>query len=784
MSTDDSRVRAGVARDCIAIGAFVLLLCVSLTTSDLLRRADLFFFDVVQPLLQRPSPQKIVLIAIDGASTKALGGWPVKRADYAALIDRLTAAGVAAIGLDVAMTHPARILPAGDAWLASAIRRNGRVVLPVVVAGEDGMPSPAPPVQPIASAAFAVAQVNAAPNSDTVSRSFYLREGLPHAEYEHMSESLLRASGVPFAGCDEPPARDPLRWVGACRRYVPLGPCPSYQSIPFLDALEGRVAPGLLKDAIVLIGPTAKTADTHFVTPGSEPPSRAGVEFVAQATYALASGSLVRNASWTGQLLFSLSVLPWLCAALCALGPRAALFASAALALAACVASLLLLKIAHLFFFPATAVAACLFAYALSAWRRQEALLCYLSSEAERAIADPGLPGDTPAYTNALDPFRRRVIVMSAMVARLRRSAHLISKWMDSLPEATLVASAAGAVMLANRRALGLYEMDADRRGSPPPAAGRHAADVMREMTASDDAAQYVQRALETLAKRSCVATASEPSGQIEGLEIVDAKRRSLLVKCAIVQAHEASDAMLIIHVADITPMRAAERQRDAALRFLSHDMRSPQAAILTLLEQRRQAPDELPEAQFTDLVSHYAQSTLTLADQFLLLARAEARSPKAADVDLAPLLGDAVDDLWAHASAKRTAVRLIAEPGMLVVADALLLRRGFANLIDNAIRYSPEGATVTVAADESEGRWRVRVTDTGIGIPANQLPNLYTEFFRIDPSGARPGHGLGLAFVKQMIDALGGEIRVESTVGRGSVFTLLLPQSTAQRGS
>jgi signal transduction histidine kinase len=241
---------------------------------------------------------------------------------------------------------------------------------------------------------------------------------------------------------------------------------------------------------------------------------------------------------------------------------------------------------------------------------------------------------------------------------------------------------------------------------------------------------------------------------------------------------------MVIFHVADVTPMRAAERQRDAALRFLSHDMRSPQAAILALIEQRRQAPADLSEAQFADLVGHYARWTLTLADQFLLLARAQARASKAAEVDLVPLLGDAVDDLWAHASAKRVRIRLFAEPGMLVVAAALLLRRAFANLIDNAVRFSPEGATVTVSAGERDGRWCVSVADTGIGIPAHQLPNLFTEFFRVDARGATAGHGLGLAFVKQVVDALGGEIHVESAVGRGSVFTVLLPRNVARRDS
>ncbi|KWF65091.1 histidine kinase [Burkholderia multivorans] len=784
MRVDAAHGPSGFVRECIAIAAFVLLLCVSLTATGVLRRADLFFFDIVQPLLQRPSPHKIVLIAIDAASAKALGGWPVKRADYAALIDRLTEAGVAAVGLDVAVTHPGRILPAGDAWLARAAERNGRVVLPVVAVDEDGEASAVPPLAPIAAAAFAVAHVNAVPDADRVSRSFYLREGPPHTDYEHMSVALLRASGVPFMRCGERPEHDALRWSGACRRYVPFASRPSYRTIAFLDALEGRVAPGLLKDAIVLIGPTTSTANTHFITPGSEPQPRAGVEFVAQSTYALASGSLVRRASWGGQLLFTLSVLPWLCAALGMLGPRAALLASIGTAVFAGGMSLLMLKTAHLFFFPAPAVAACLCAYAFSAWRRQEALLQYLTREAERAMADPGLPGDAPTCPSATDPFRRRVLVMSAMIDRLRRSARLISEWMNSLPEATLVASASGAVMLANRRALALYDTGAERRSVPRPAAGRHAAQMLREMTASDDAAQYAHRALQTLAQRSGAATASEPAASMDGLEIVDARQRSLLVKCAIVPAHEAGDAMVIFHVADVTPMRAAERQRDAALRFLSHDMRSPQAAILALIEQRRQAPADLSEAQFADLVGHYARWTLTLADQFLLLARAQARASKATEVDLVPLLGDAVDDLWAHASAKRVRIRLFAEPGMLVVADALLLRRAFANLIDNAVRFSPEGATVTVSADERDGRWCVSVADTGIGIPAHQLPNLFTEFFRVDARGATAGHGLGLAFVKQVVDALGGSIHVESAVGRGSVFTVLLPRNVAQRDS
>lgn len=808
MHAEDASMPAGMAREWPTLGVVLVLLALVLTTSGALRRADLFFFDLAQPLLQESSPTRIVLAAIDDASVKALGGWPVKRKDYAAAIDRLTAAGVGAVGLDVAMPNRGRLQPSGDEPLAQAMTRNGRVVLPLVVADATALTASAirpviKPAAPMADAAFAIAEANAAPDADGVARSFYLREGAPSAVYEHMSVSLLRASGVPVPPCGEPLEREAQRWFGACRRYVPLGPAPSYASFPFIDVLEGRVAPSLLKGAIVLIGPTTSTADTHLVTPGRARPPLSGVEFLAEATQALASGSLVRDASWVGQLLFSLCVLPLLCAAQFALGPRAGLLAALALALAACLASLVLLKAAHVFFFPSTAAATCLAAYPLCAWRRQEALLRYLGEAAASAMAEPGLPGEFVTHRCAIDPLHRRVLAMSAVIARLRRSARFISEWMNSLPEATLVVASSGVVMLANRKALGLYPSDAYPAHSSPRPAGRLAVDVLRDMTASEHAVEYVREALRRLTGSDGAGVATEGPvkagtsaatnagtsandnphhdgfAPMNSMEIVDGKRRSLLIKCAVVPAPHASDAALIFHVADVTPMRTAERQRDSALRFLSHDIRSPQTAVLALIEQRRHAPAELPEARFMELVAHYAQSALTLADQFLFLARAEGRTPAASTVDLALLLGDAVDDLWPQASAKHTAVRLNAEPGMLVMADAPLLRRAFANLIDNAVKFGPPGATVRVAAGEREGRWAVTIADNGPGIPADQIPNLFTEFFRLPSEHPAPGHGLGLAFVKHVIDTLGGQIHVESDVGHGSVFTLLLPKKS-----
>jgi signal transduction histidine kinase len=196
------------------------------------------------------------------------------------------------------------------------------------------------------------------------------------------------------------------------------------------------------------------------------------------------------------------------------------------------------------------------------------------------------------------------------------------------------------------------------------------------------------------------------------------------------------------------------------------------------LVELKRQDPVDMPEGKFTELVAQYAASTLNLADDFLFLARAESQPPRLVKIDLALLVGDAVDDVWPHARAKHTTVRLAAEPGMIVLADALLLRRAFANLIGNAIKFSPDGATVTVEAAELPAAWKVSVIDKGVGISEVRIQELFKEFVRLDADPSRPGHGLGLAFVKSVIESLGGEVSVQSGVTIGSTFSVVLPKA------
>jgi signal transduction histidine kinase len=438
----------------------------------------------------------------------------------------------------------------------------------------------------------------------------------------------------------------------------------------------------------------------------------------------------------------------------------------------------------HTFLPPVASVMTCAIAWPLWAWRRQEALLDYVSREARTVSRELSVPNDDthdkPRARRFSDPVQRRLDAMASLSERVRRYRELIAQWVDTLPEATLVTSPDGIVMLTNEQVFVLAEQSELRRGARSAPAGRQVADVLFEITASHRAIEFATQALALLEPWSAGQALPSKAAALlaQGIEVTSARGgRSLLIKCAPIRPSAGRSSALIFHIADVSSMRKAERQRDMALRFLSHDMRSPQAAMLVLADQMRQEPPRFTQQRFTDLVTHYASTALRLSDDFLFLARAESVAPKLTRVDPALALGDAVDDFWPQASAKSTTVNLLAEPGTSLIADAQLLRRAFGNLIGNAIKYSPPASTVKVRLAETPRHLSISVVDQGIGISGADKRQLFSEFSQLDMRFARTGHGLGLALVKTVVDSLGGRLFVRSTLGKGTIFTVRLPK-------
>jgi heavy metal sensor kinase len=208
-----------------------------------------------------------------------------------------------------------------------------------------------------------------------------------------------------------------------------------------------------------------------------------------------------------------------------------------------------------------------------------------------------------------------------------------------------------------------------------------------------------------------------------------------------------------------------------------SHELRTPLAAmqaILGVIREERRTPEDYEQA-LAD-ISEEADRLRGLVEGLLRLARGDTRLPAAPEpVDLSTLLYDVTDSLRPMAEAKGLTLTCTAPGGLTLSGNRDDLIRLLVNLLDNAIKYTDRG-TIAVTAHNRHGSVRVAVADTGQGIPAEHLPRLFDRFYRVDASRTNRGSGLGLALALEIARAHGGTIEVNSAVGVGTTFTVLLP--------
>lgn len=232
----------------------------------------------------------------------------------------------------------------------------------------------------------------------------------------------------------------------------------------------------------------------------------------------------------------------------------------------------------------------------------------------------------------------------------------------------------------------------------------------------------------------------------------------------------------------DVSEMREAERRREDLLRVLSHDMRAPQASILTLIEMRDLDPGAVDAETIIGRVGAFARRTLALADDFLRLARTE----QFEELDLADLVAEACSEAWTLAHSKGIRIERTFEiEEAPVLGNRPLLLRMMENLLTNAIKFSPDAATVVVSLMPQGVSWLIRVTDHGRGISKEDLPRLFTRFGRIGEGKDDPGGvGLGLVMVRTVVERHRGVVSVASEPGRGSTFSVSLPAMRRPRGT
>jgi two-component system, OmpR family, phosphate regulon sensor histidine kinase PhoR len=239
----------------------------------------------------------------------------------------------------------------------------------------------------------------------------------------------------------------------------------------------------------------------------------------------------------------------------------------------------------------------------------------------------------------------------------------------------------------------------------------------------------------------------------------------------------------------DITLLKNLDQMKNDFVNTVSHDLKNPITVIAGLADLMLMAgPGDERHRARSQVIRDTAQHMSELVSDLLDLGKIEAGlDPYREPTDLIPLIGEALRMVTPHAEARRIVLRadLPGEAWVSVVASRM--RQALINLIDNGVKYTPEGGHVCVVAVFSAGSGgagmvTVRVTDTGIGIPARDLPHVFDKFYRVQDTATRgiSGTGLGLAITKSIVDAHDGHIRVESVEGAGTTFVVELPLTRA----
>jgi signal transduction histidine kinase len=214
----------------------------------------------------------------------------------------------------------------------------------------------------------------------------------------------------------------------------------------------------------------------------------------------------------------------------------------------------------------------------------------------------------------------------------------------------------------------------------------------------------------------------------------------------------------------------------------VAHDLRTPIARLRAMGERALQSGDPAEQREALERSLEESERILSMLNTLMDISEAEAGALalKREPVSLRELLGEVVELYEDVAEQKRIAVSPAAGEDVTVSGARDRLRQVFANLLDNAIKYTPSGGRVDVSVTRAGDSAVVTIADTGVGIAAEHLPKIWERLYRADPSRSERGLGLGLSLVKAYVEAHGGTVEASSEPGRGSTFTVRLPASSA----
>lgn len=709
-------------------------------------RIDLNLVDFANSLTAGVGNPDIAIVRIDDESLAEVGNWPWNRARHADLIERLSVMDPAVIAVDILFLEQSDT-QADDA-LALAISEAGNVVLPhTFVDPLDGSdePRPAFPIPALTQAARGQGYVSIYPDRDGVVRRFSPQFQSSGESFEHFTRVISEVAGLGDATGAGP--QDALPII----QYQQPG---GYTTVSAKDILEGAVSKEFLNGKIVLIGATAQGLGDRYAVPTYAGRIMSGVEVQANALDAMMSGRTISALNpWLVIALHllaiaSLFLVYWLRPPAEAL--RYSLFLIVTLVVAAFASVILFTTWLPV----APALAAILIAYPLWGWRRLATVSRFLDhqvaalratgfEEEEEEVLDNTLKSRLFSVMGSssagFDVVQRQVASLRGLTGEVRERLSFIQDVVDASPDPMMVFDGQGRLALYNMAAKEIFLQDEE-----------DSEQTLQDMVAGlggviDEALQEV-----SLPRERTFLLASAPLDEGLGSEIVALR--------------------------DITLIKQGEQQRRETLEFLSHDMRSPQVAIIGLTGTSGKSL-ELDER--LDRIADQARRTLKLAENFVQIARLENEGIRAEDTEMGTLVHEAADRAYAIAKRKSIIIECnVPNDPLFCEVDASAISRVVDNLLSNALKFSPNASRIQLSLEEAANdRLALVLQDEGPGMPEERRLNPFARFGAHN-SQAGPSAGLGLAYVKRAIDEHGGAIDVKTVANQGTRIEIELPLS------
>ena len=742
-------------------------------------RADRLVYDIGLSTWRRAVPEGITVVAIDDASVAAIGRWPWPRAVHATLLSRLAEAKPKAIGLDVTFSEPDPD-PAQDRLLARQLAQAAPVVLSVdwMATGPGQPPTLLTPVTGLPPG-VRLGTAEASVDADGVMRHAFLSAGSVQSPVPHMAVALLQAAGespapgLPVTADDE---ADLSRgaWQRGARflvRYA--GPPGHLDRVSYVDVLRGAVPPERLAGRYVLVGMTATGLGDTVATPvNRQRHAMPGVEVLGHALYTLRSGDTVRAASPLLSGVLSAVLVLALVAGIQRLGARWALALAVGAWPVVIGASLLALGLG-LWWSPVSWALAAALAYPLWSWRRLEQAVDALDAEIGRLVPEGGLDLVAPVRpaSRRRDVLALRLDTLHTATDTLRSARRFLSDALAGMPTAMAVTDPRGRVLLANALAAQLFELDKaeDMLGMELPG-------LLVEFVPAKGAGAGVDAVdLEAIFQPG----SAPPVGRT-----VEARAERLgdfLLHFAPVLLLE--QQRWVVTFSDVSAIKQAQRRRDRALAFVSHDLRSPANTIVLLADLYQRGRMDMPLDAFLVEIQRLGTRTLQLADDFVRVSHVESRPLQVASVAVAALLDEVAADFRPQAVAADVALVWRHDPASPSTPadhwpmDRILVQRAVGNLVSNALKHSPAGAHVTVLAGCSAqlDALHLTVCDQGPGLSPTQRERLNHGDDGL-PAEDMGGVGLGLQFVQRVAQRHRGRLlALEGGDGAGGRFALTL---------